>query len=144
MKHFLIFAAIVTVITYLSCNSSSHGIKPYVLRSDTTYPLAVYKNLYNQKVEQGILKRVVKDGLLYVYADTNENNKRKWGKDTSYILTISLPIDSARSKELNKPIKDSTGKQNYVYYDIPTAKRFVRSGWNGVDTVLINGLKVQQ
>lgn len=143
MRNFLILSAIVIAFTF-SCNNSSKEGKPAVLKSDTTLSLAYYKNMYNEQVNVGVIKRVVRDSFMYLYVDTSLNNERRWTKDTSYITPADIPVDSLKSKQYKIPIKDSTGKQNYITYWIPTHKRFVRSGWNGVDSVLINGLKNQQ
>lgn len=142
MRNFLILSAIVIAFAF-GCNDSSGDSKPAILRSDTTTVLCFYKDLYTGRVVYGFTKRIVHDTLMFITIDSTTQVK-KWTKDTSYIQTVSVPIDSTRSRILKVPIKDSTGKQNYAAYDVPCQKRFIRSGWDHVDSTLINGLRNQQ
>jgi len=143
MKHFLIISAIITAFSFIMCNNSSADNKPAVIKSDTTNALLIYKDLYDGEVKTGIIPRVVKDSFMFVTTD-DVTKKKQWGKDTTYIETAKVPVDSLISRQRKIPIKDSLGRQNYIGYPIVIDKRFVRSGWDHVDSVLINGLKAQQ
>lgn len=143
MKQFLFFSAI--AITFFMCNNHSGESRPAAVRSDTTNVVAYYKDFYDGEVKLGLIRRVVKDSFVYVYTDTSQNNKRKWSRDTLYIQTVYVPVDSASSRIYKIPIRDSVTKMpNYIYYPVVTAKRFVRSGWDHVDSTMLKGLKDQQ
>lgn len=144
MKNLIVIGVLILTSFLIMCSNQPGKTKPGLTKSDTTKVLCFYKDLYDGQVKTGIVTRLVKDSLMYIYADTLSNKEKKWSIDTSYIETVAVPVDSTRSKQLKIPIKDSTGKQNYIYYDVPAHKRFIRSGWDRVDTLLINGLKAQQ
>jgi hypothetical protein len=138
MKQFLFLCAIALTLSFLMCNTTTDAGRPAVLRSDTTKNvMCVYKDIYDGKAKSGFTDRIIKDSFMYVYADTFLNNKRRWMVDTSYLEKIPVPVDSARSIQYKMPIRDSLGRQNFIIYDVVVHKRFVRSGWNGVDSALL-------
>lgn len=145
MKNFLLISALIGASLLIMCNSSSDrdSGKPAIVKSDTTDALAYYKDYYDGQIKVGLLKRVVRDSFTFVNTDSL-TLKKTWTKDTFYIQQVYVPVDTASSRTYKLPIKDSTGKQNYIYYNIVTDKRFVRSGWNGVDSLFLNGLRDQQ
>lgn len=137
MKQF--FISISLIILMASCNQSGSEHKYF---KDTSLVYALYQSALVadtgiNKVKQGFMQRVEFDTLTYVYADTLKNPKRDWVRDSLYLITYYLPIDSAQSAKLKLPMKDSTGKV-ILYPTIPIAtnKRFVRSGWERADTAI--------
>lgn len=138
---------IISVIAFLlpacqSCKSSGNN-PPQKITRDTTTILAVYKSAQDGEPKADFIKRVVLD--TFTYFDTDKTTKKKmWGKDTFYIITYTLAIDSALSKTYNKPIKDSAGRQNYMFTTVLTDKKYVRSGWNKIDSAFLKEIKDQK
>ena len=130
---------ITILMALIACNNSPSNNKPDKPQRDTVPVIGVYVSALSandtaREIKYGQMKRVVADSFMYFDVDTI-TRKRKWGKDTGYIITYYLPIDSAISKKnKNIPILDSLGKKILYPFDVHTDKKFVRSGWENVDS----------
>jgi len=127
----------VIVATFIACNNSSSNNQPAKLHRDTTNVIALYLAADStHEVRQGPMKRVIADSFMYFDVDTI-TKKKIWIKDTGYLINYYLPIDSAISKKNNNvPIFDSVGKRILYPFVVYTDKRFVRSGWENVDSAV--------
>lgn len=140
----LVFSLIASII-FLSCTekNSGSGNKPEKISYDTTDVLALYKSAETGAVNEGIIKRVIFDTLSYFNTDIN-TKKKMWGKDTIYLITYTLAIDSAYAKLNNVPMRDSLGRQKYINPRIPTDKKYVRTGWDKIDSLVLLELRNQR
>lgn len=142
MKKVLLASLIAMVL--FACNNSKSSGRPEKIQRDTTQVLGLYLSAQDGEVAYGLMQRVVIDSFTYIDVDTLTKQK-KWAKDTSYIITYMLPIDSATSKRNGGiPITDSLGRKILYPYNIPTLKKFVASGWDRADSTIANKLKSQR
>lgn len=127
----------------IGCNSRNDTGQPAVIQRDTSQVLALYKSAIKAEVLSGIIGRVVVDTFTYIDTDSVTKIKR-WVKDTTYLIAYPTKVDSAISRQYKVPIYDSTGKQNVLNLIATTHKKFVRSGWERIDSVVVKELLSQQ
>lgn len=141
----IIIATSYAVAMLISCNSSStnNGVKPEVLQHDSIPVLAMYKSAMTGQVQYGIVTRVVIDTFAYVDTDSLTKMK-KWTKDTTYIVSYPTEVDSLISKRYNVPLLDSSGKKYSINLIINQDKKYVRSGWDRVDSIAVKELMNQK
>jgi hypothetical protein len=135
MKKFLIAISFICIL--FSCkNSKEKNVSPQNPRNDTTAALVMYVALDKSDsiiVQYGFAERIVKDTFIYVDTDTL-TKKKMWTVDTTYMISYPFVVDSSISKRYNVPMVDTAGRKNIVYLSVPHHKRFVRSGWENVDS----------
>lgn len=124
------------IVVMASCNGNKSDGRPEVIQRDTTGVLALYRSAVKDEVRYDIIQRVVTDSLMFVDTDTM-TMKKKWTKDTTYLVTYPTPVDTFLAKQYKVPLKDSLGRATIINLIVPTPKRFVRSGWDRVDSIII-------
>lgn len=135
-----VFLAGLVIMILFACNNEKNT-RPEKLQRDTMQVLALYKSAQDGLIKYDLMQRVIADTYDFVDVDTVTKQKR-WVKDSFYLITYMLPIDSATSKKNNNlPITDSVGKKILYPFPIATNKRYVMSGWNSADSNAINKLK---
>lgn len=135
-----LLVVLITMALY-ACNNSNSSGRPKVIHSDTTKNvLAYYFAADIQEIRFGPIKRIVNDSFMYASVDTNTMQK-KWVKDTTYLITYYLGIDSFISKKYKVPITDSAGKKILYPQELLTHKKFVMSGWEGADSISLLKIK---
>lgn len=133
----MVFIGATLLLVPSSCNNSGSTTskRPAKLHRDTTRAVIVYLAADINDVKYGPSRRVVADSLMWVTTDT-VTQKKIWTNDTAYLITYDIPVDSNIARRYNLPLLDSNGKKYSAPFEILTHKRFVRSGWENLDSAI--------
>lgn len=108
MKQLLMIIMLFAFIGF-SCGGGSSKYSPQP--PDTVKTFGIWHSKPLNRVEYGIKYRISKDSFAYVYADTLENNKRKWRR----ISVDYLPFtDTMRDKKTGAPVLDSLKRPVFI------------------------------
>lgn len=141
---YLLFLVGVCLICFLvfGCSDKSTNQSSKAPNRDSSGPvkvLAVFKSAGTGQAEAGIIKKVFVTDTLSWKMDGSLRQELKYGPDSFYIITYNLPMMDSTGKEM----RDSAGRPRFRQQEIPTDKKWVRSGWENLDSAIkeLNELK---
>lgn len=140
---YLFLLAGICLICFLvfGCSGKSTNQSSKATHKDSTpvKVLAVFKSAATGQAEAGIIKKVFVADTLSWKMDGNSRQELKYGPDSFYIITYNLPMMDSTGKEM----RDSAGRPRFKQQEIPTDKKWVRSGWENLDSAIkeLNELK---